>query len=354
MRRGFRPSNLLIAIVAASLFACFAGSLQAAEGDSAATAALKALARAQRQSAAVEFFQPTAADLDRAMHPETAARKEPLSFPKGNGVRLLMTGHSWVAPGHRTLSAIAAAAGFDGHHQRAHLSGGSTGSANSIWLTEFGKFRDKPAQPLLFPAIATGQWDVMSWGAFYGDTTECYTQWIDVCLKTNPNMTFLIQDGWPTFPQALATASADSVLTAIDAQQSLAQLVMFRALYDSLNTRYPGKLRIIPAGAAVVEMLHHYYAGRLPGFDCVSEHLGGNRGIYRDGGHLSGASGMEHLVGYAYFGMLYRQSPERITGYHPRGVNATVDELMRKATWNAIIHSPFSGITDKAGKGMAD
>ena len=301
-----------------------------------------------------EIFKPNAEEFEREFHATTqAAQKDPLQFPKGNGVRLLMTGHSWVQPAVRTLPAIAAAGGFDGHHQRAHTSGGSTGSANSIWLTEFGKFPGKPVTPILMPALATGQWDVMSWGAYYGDTLECYTQWIDVCLKQNPAMTFLIQDGWPIYPPLPETSPKEDFLGAFDAQQVVVQQEMFRKPYDGLNERYPGKVHIIPAGAAVLEMLHHYYAGRLPGYDCVNEKLGGKRGIYSDGGHLS-KNGMEQLVGYLYYGMLYRQSPERISNYKPAGIDPTVDQLMRKAAWNAITHSPFSGITDKDGKGMAD
>jgi hypothetical protein len=63
---------------------------------------------------------------------------------------------------------------------------------------------------------------------------------------------------------------------------------------------------------------------------------------------------MEYLVGYLYFGMLYRQSPERIANFQPKGVDPEVNRLMRRAAWNAIIHSPLSGITDAHGKGVAD
>jgi hypothetical protein len=254
----------------------------------------------------------------------------------------------------RSLPLLAAAAGFDGHHQRAHTSGGSTGSANSIWLTEFGKFKDKPAAPILLRAIATGQWDVMSWGAYYNDRPEFYSQWIDVCLTKNKDMTFLIQDGWPLYPRNLAMPTPQAVLTAVQADLAKGQDLLFRMLYDDLNKSYPGKVHIIPAAPAVIEMLGHYVAGELPGLDCISEHLGGKCGIYRDGGHLSSASGMDQIVGYVYFGMLYRQSPEQIKGYQAKGVDPVVDGFMRKAAWNAIIHSPFSGITDKEGRGVAD
>ena len=72
----------------------------------------------------------------------------PLQFEKGDGVRVVMTGHSWVAPGRKTLPEIAEAAGFENHHQRWHMSGGPTGAANAIWLKEFGKW---PAPALREP-----------------------------------------------------------------------------------------------------------------------------------------------------------------------------------------------------------
>lgn len=302
-----------------------------------------------------EAFKATAAEMDRAMQADNADNsKGPLSYPKGNGLRILMTGHSWVAPGRITLPLIAAAAGYDGHHQRSHTSGGASGSANAIWLTEFGKFKNKPAQPILLPAIATGQWDVMTWGMFYGDTPQVYSQWIDVCLAHNPGMVFYIQDGWPLFKGELKNSPAAEALAAIDEQAKDLGDSLSGKLYAGLDEKYPGKVHIIPAGRAVVTMLHHYYAGELPGFDCVSEHLGGKVGIYRDGGHLSTSGGMQYLVGYAYYGMLYKKSPALITDYHPEGVNPKVDALIRDAVWQAIIHSPYSGLTDKNGDGVAD
>jgi hypothetical protein len=129
-------------------------------------------------------FKATAAEMDAAMQSANAsANSEPLQFEKSNGLRILMTGHRWVAPARKTLPDIARAAGLDGHHQRSHTSGGGSGSANSIWLLEFGKFKDKLKTPILLSAIATGQWAVMTWGAFLGDTPAHYIQWIDVCLS---------------------------------------------------------------------------------------------------------------------------------------------------------------------------
>src|SRR5690349_17006529 len=66
-------------------------------------------------------FKKVAGEMDAAMQADnTAAQKAPLSFPQGEGLRVLMTGHSWVAPGRITLPEIAHAAGYKDHVQREH------------------------------------------------------------------------------------------------------------------------------------------------------------------------------------------------------------------------------------------
>ena len=327
---------------------------QAEPGKSGFNAAAALLNRI-RPAMETEVFQATAAELDAAMKAENAANsKDPLQYPRGNGLRIVSTGHSWVGPALRTLPQIAAAAGYDGQRIRSHTGGGGTGSANSIWRKELGKYGDQPARPILLPAIATGEWDVMTWGGFLGDSEAHYAQWIEVCLQCNPQMRFYVQDGWPTFDDRLNGMASDAALQEIDAFYKQMQDAMIQPLWSAIDARYPGKVKMIPAGAAVVEMLHRYYAQELPGFDCVSEHLGGKCGIFRDGGHLSRSSGLEWLDGYVYFGMLYGKSPELITGWQPPNVHHEVDRAMRQAAWKAITNSPFSGLRDANGDGLAD
>jgi hypothetical protein len=194
----------------------------------------------------------------------------------------------------------------------------------------------------------------MTWGIFLNDTPRDYINWIDVCLRYNPDMVFYIQDGWPTYKGETANLSNTEALKAIDAGHTRIQDFLIRTLYDQLHAKYPGKVHVIPAGAAVVEMLHLYYNKKLPGFDCVSEHLGGNNGVYRDGGHLSKNSGMEHLVGYLYYGMLYKRSPRLIEGYEPEGFPGKTDNILREVAWKSIINSPFSGVTDENHNGIGD
>jgi hypothetical protein len=194
----------------------------------------------------------------------------------------------------------------------------------------------------------------MTWGAFYGDAPEHYTQWIDVCLASNPKMIFLIQDGWPTFDPEWKEADSKVVLEQLDAAQRDIQQGMFKQLFRELDQGYPEKVHVIPAGAAVVQMIHHYYDGKTPELDCVSEHLGGSHGILKDGGHLSKASGMDWLLGYVYYGMLYHRSPQLIEGFQPPDVSAKFDTLMRDAAWKAVISSPYSGIQDSDRDGVGE
>ena len=91
----------------------------------------------------------------------------------------------------------------------------------------------------------------------------------------------------------------------------------------------------------VVDLVHGFYDGELPDLDCIDENRSDEkRGIYRDGGHLSRSSGAEHLVGYAYFGMLYGKSPALLEEYKPGDVPPKLDRRMREAAWRVICTMP--------------
>ncbi|MFP6878296.1 MAG: hypothetical protein VCA37_15815 [Roseibacillus sp.] len=302
------------------------------------------------------IFKPSAEELQAVIAAGSGGKSnEGLKFEKGNGIRVVMTGHSWVAPGRKTLPDIAAAAGFKDHHQQAHLSGGGTGAANAIWLKEFGKYDGKPPRAILVPAIATGQWDVMTWGGYYQDKPEYFTQWIDLCLDHNPKMTFCLQDGWPRYDAKFKGMANEEILSSMKKDYAEFRSTRSKEFFANMEKGYPGKVCVIPAGAAVIDLIERFYAGKVPDFDCVDEKSnGGKRGVYRDGGHLSRSSGTEWLVGYLYYGMLYKKSPELIKGFHPKGVPPGLDKTLREVAWKAITESPFSRITDKDGDGAAD
>jgi len=299
------------------------------------------------------IFVPNDADWKTALEGGKAQ-----AFPKSDdgSLRMAMTGHSWVAPGIRTLPPIAKAAGYAGHRQVTHTGGGGTGAANAIWLKEFGKWKDGViAKPTLIPAISTGEWDVMTWGPYYADKTAYYSQWIDFCQQHNPGTIFFLQDAWPRFDPDYKTMEPSAIAVAIAGEHELIQAEMFAPLYDVFEETYPGKVQVIPVSAALVDLMQQFADGKIEHLTCIDEaKRDGEVGFYRDGGHLSRSSGVEHLVGYGYFSMLYRRSPATVEGYSPQGVPPAFDRQMRAAIWKAVVESPLARIDDENGDGIAD
>lgn len=309
------------------------------------------------------FLPPKAEDMDPRdagavadkLHPEMdeSNRKEaknPLALPKGNGLRIIMLGNSWTRPAVKTFPEIAKAAGFDGHRGRAFTPGSQRGHADPL-------FQDEKMREAIFPAIETGQWDAMTILSRWGDKPEHFTQWMEVCLKANPKMMFYIQTGWaywvPSEPKGDPKVEPKANLAQMEAALAK-QKAEYQANYEAIQAKYPGKVRMIPCGDAVMEMLRLYHAGKLPGFDCVNQSFGGKKGVFSDTGHLSEDSGMDYLLGYLFYGTIYRASPELIKDYAPPKLDPAIDKIMRHVAWQAIINSPFSGVTDKDGNGLAD
>ena len=276
-----------------------------------------------------------------------------LSYPQGNGLRIVVTGHSWVAPALDTIGPIAAAAGYTGHHLLSHISGGDTGSARSIWAAEHGLDypgrNQAPQKTILLPALATGQWDVMVWGVYRWDKPEDYTPWLDACLKANPAMVFYIQDGWPQVSDFM-TPAGEYNPAALRARQefintSVAQLV------STLNAQYPGKVRVIPVGNGVSRLVTLLLDKKLPYIQQINSQNTTTPGIYKDGGHLDVAnSGLGWFEGYVYYATLYRKPPAAIkAGF--RVPDAALDSLYRRLAWEVVTNYPLSGVTAAAGAG---
>jgi hypothetical protein len=89
-----------------------------------------------------------------------------LSFPKpaAGVMRIVGTGHSFMAPGYKTLPLISRAAGFE-QPLCLHVGGGVKGSARYKWEQENGifEFAGKPL-PKLLAAISNAEWEAMIWG----------------------------------------------------------------------------------------------------------------------------------------------------------------------------------------------
>lgn len=266
-----------------------------------------------------------------------------LSFPKGNGLRLIMLGNSWTRPAVETLPQIAAAAGLDGHRARACTPGSQRGHADPL-------FNSPEARNNIFPAINTGQWDAMTILSRWKDKPEHFAQWIDLGLKANSNMKFYIQTGWAPLSKGSVKSPQDAKVVIAQLEADLAnQKMEYKANYEALQVKYKGKVYMIPCGDAVLEMVRLYYDGKLPGVDCLSEKIvGGKKGVFMDEGHLG--NDLHYLLGYLFYATLYRVSPEEIKNFTPKDINPELDQIMRRVAWQAVINSPYSGVSDKNAK----
>ncbi|MHC4088109.1 MAG: hypothetical protein ACYSWZ_08935 [Planctomycetota bacterium] len=281
-----------------------------------------------------------------------AIKEGPLSYSKGSGIRMVSTGHSWVDPALRTLPRIAKAAGLYGHRQRKHIRGGGKGKANAIWRREIGRLdSDSEAHPILIPAIATGDWDVMTWGVYPKDRAEHFEQWIEFCLRYNPDMEFYLQDAWTgtSFYKSEGKLSLDRFVVA----QTLIN-TRVKKIMQKLEKKYPGKVRVIPVGNSMIEMLKLYYRKKLSGIEGLSAHLcHKEHTLWRDGGHLG--KHMAWWEGYCYYAAIYKKSPELIEArFEVTEYNEELDRAMRRCAWKAVTEHPYTRITDKNGNGIAD
>jgi len=277
--------------------------------------------------------------------------KGSLSYPKGSGLRIVGTGHSWMAPGYRTLPQIAAAAGLE-QRLRTHTSGGESGAARVMWEKENGILghQGKP-QPTCMAAITTGEWDVMTWGSYTNDRPEYYLAWIDFCLKFNPKTEFYVFNAWPQYADGFDDGDREPKIENFRARAEIIHET-YAKLIDSIDRRHPNKVHVLPTCDAMMAALELYFQGKLPGVEGLNRKVDGKSpSIWSDGGHLG--VGMDRLEGYVFYATLYKRSPELIESDLPFH-NDGLDKIFRKIAWQAVVNNPLSDVTDKNANGIGD
>lgn len=280
--------------------------------------------------------------------------------PEDGVLRVVGTGHSFMAPGYNSLLRICQADGFE-QPLYTHIGGGMTGSTRYKWEQENGifQFEGKPV-PKLLASIANADWDVMMWGPYFHDKIEYYTCWIDFCLKYHPEMKFYLSDAWPQLFQLGGNPETEEFFTE-EVIDKLGQEK--RDLYGDLMKRiremYPDKVFILPTSDAMTLAAKYYIRGELPGVEGIHKVIGGKeRSLWKDQlGHLG--PGFDRLEGYVFYATLYGKSPELIEGEIDFGGNRgypgpELDKMFRKIAWEAVTGHPLSGVVDEDGDGMAD
>ena len=284
--------------------------------------------------------------------------------PSDGALRIVGTGHSFMAPGYRTLPFICRAAGFD-QPLHTHTGGGMTGSARYKWEQENGifDFEGKKPLPKLLASIANAEWDAMMWGPYFNDRPEFYTCWIDYCLKYHPHMKFFLSDAWPSIQALDKMPKSEAELTnELFARLGKQKQADYEKFIAKMNAKYPGKVFILPTSAAMVLAVQYFHRGELPGIEGIHRAVGKKeRSLWRDPlGHLG--PGFDRLEGYVFYATLYGKSPELIEGdinFGGKGAGAKfpsreLDRVFRKIAWQAVVSNPLSGVTDQDGDGIGE
>ena len=296
-----------------------------------------------------------------------AEAADAMSFPEqAEGIlRIVGTGHSFTAPGYRTLPAITRSAGFE-QPLCLHNGGGRTGSVSYKWEQENGIFEfDGKPLPKLLAAISNAEWEAMIWGPYTADRPKFYTSWIDFCEQYNPGMKYFVIDGWPTLHQAQmvfnlkGNPESDSFFTdeVLD-QMNAAADTSFADLVSTIRETSED-VYILPTRAAMTEAAKRFNRGELPGVEGLFTVVGGKEhSIWRDQrGHLG--PGFDRLEGYVFYATLYGKSPELISvsiqfDQNPGFLNADMDKVFREIAWKAVVEHPLSGVSDKNRNGIGD
>lgn len=271
--------------------------------------------------------------------------------PTDGGLRVVGVGHSFMAPGYRTLPLISKAAGMT-QPLYTYVGGGMTGSARYKWEQENGifQFAGKPV-PKLLSSIANAEWDAMMFGPYFNDRAEYYACWIDFCLKYNPDMKFYLSDAWPQLEQLSQKPDSEAFFTdaVLDRLGNEKRANTARTLQPLLRA-YPGKVFVLPTSDAMVLAAKRLIRGELPGIEGFHRAIGGKeRSLWKDQlGHLG--PGLDRLEGYVFYAKLYGKTPEKIDGSIPLtgdGIfpSPELDCIFRKIAWQAVAEHPYAGVS---------
>ncbi|MEW4486656.1 hypothetical protein AB1L42_01160 [Thalassoglobus sp. JC818] len=279
--------------------------------------------------------------------------------PTDGSLRIVGTGHSFMAPGYKTFPAIVEAAGLKQPPLLTHTGGGITGSTRYKWEQENGIFEfDGKPTPKLLASISNGEWDAMMWGPYFNDHPQYYSCWIDFCLKYNPDMKFYLSDAWPQLYQLNKVPESEEELTPeVIAKLGDEKFEIYSEILNELNEKYDNRIFIMPTCEAMVQCVKYFDEGKLPGIDGIHKAVGNKeRSLWRDQlGHLG--PGLDRLEGYVFYATIYGRNPQNIPGdifEDSKFPSQTLDRRFREIAWQAVLRNPLSGVVDKNENGIAD
>jgi hypothetical protein len=263
------------------------------------------------------------------------AAEEASSTP--HGLRVFFTGHSFHMFVPRQFDQLVEAAGIQGHRT---VGTQGIGGSRVIQHWELADERNKAK-----PALATGDVDVFTMAAHVAIPDEGITRFVELGLKHNPQLKFLVQASW--YPYDVPDegrirdnakrdeAKIEDLQAAVDAWRK-----RLEAQVADLNRQHGRRaVYIVPAGDAVIKLRSLVIDGKYPGVTRQSE-------LFRDSiGH--GGPHLQWLVTYCNFAAIYRHCPVPLK-VSADGLDAGQHDILQRIAWEVVSAYPYAGLT--AGK----
>jgi hypothetical protein len=283
--------------------------------------------------------------VDHASAADAAPSLKPAeSGPITTGLRVFTCGHSFHLHIPPLLAEIAATAGIQGHTS-VGVSGIGGSPAYRHWDVPDDKNKAKAA-------LIAGDVDVLTLSCM-SEPDRGIEQFAQLAFAHNPNVRvtvqeiWLPQDTWPfeyskhlyKSPEDFNTADLNEVK-----KKYAAYTKVMEDYVTGVNTKL-GKqvVFLVPDGAAEIALREKIVAGQAPTLKKQSE-------LFGDWwGHP--ALPLRILTAYCHYAVIYRRSPVGLP-MPPSASGRKMDKdlilLMQQLAWDAVIHDPFSGVTEAA------
>lgn len=259
------------------------------------------------------------------------------------GQRVFYTGHSFHMFVPAMIDEIVKSTGIQGHVRAGTQ---SIGGSKVIQHWEMADEKNTAK-----PALIGGKVDVFTMAPHTMIPDPGITNFVELGLKHNPDVRFLIQGSWYPFDVAAPAAGAPDKRIKDNAQRDTAKIedlqaavdewrTRIEAQVDALNKQHGSHVFIVPVGDAVVKLRAMVADGKFPGITQQSK-------LFRDPiGH--GHGHIMVLAAYCDFAAMYRMSPvgHKIT---ERSVSDEQHAILQKLAWDVVSNYPRAGIAVPAG-----
>lgn len=250
------------------------------------------------------------------------------------GQRVFYTGHSFHMFVPALVDQLAKGAGIHDHR---------TFGRQSIGGSKVIQHWDKPdAENTAKQALKTGEVEVFTMAAHLLVPDPGITNFVELGLKHNPDVRFLVQCSWYPFdvadPEKRIRDNAErDELTIAELQAAIDEWrTRLEAQADDLNKQHGKRcVFIVPAGDAVVKLRAIIVAGKFPGITKQSE-------LFRDPiGH--GLGHVMALAAYCNYAAIYKASPVGLTMQLP-DVTPEQHKILQEIAWETVLKYPYAGV----------